>query len=203
MRLLFDTDAFCRLAIGGVFEDSISLLGADVPECGRLPALPYMLRRGRLRRKFGAEACDLLARLADGMPEMVQPGDTWLDRLIAVESIDPGEAQIFAAAAEHGMIVVSGDKRALLALKDVADFPAALAGRIAVPEAILIALCDRLGPNEVRRRVQPLVPADQVVRICFSNPGSDPRDGLRSYFEDLARDVGPLVLWDPWSGGGA
>lgn len=126
-----------------------------------------------------------------------------MEKLTLVESIDPGEAQLFAAAAEHGMIVVSGDKRALRALKDVADFPEALAGRIVVLEAILIALCNRLGPEDVHRHVQPLAPTDMVVKTCFSAPGSDPRDGLNSYFESLASEVEPLVLWSPWPGGGA
>jgi len=202
MRLLVDTDAFCKLAVGGVLEDAVRLLGAELKDCGRLPALPHMLRRGRLRKVFGAETCDSLVALADGVPVIVQPGEAWLERLTPIQAIDPGEAQIFAAAAEHGMIVVSGDKRALRALKDVGDFPTALAGRIVVLEAVLLALCDRLGPDELRRRIRSLIAGDQVVKVCFASPESDPRVGLRAYFESLAVEVAPLVLWDPRSRGG-
>jgi hypothetical protein len=202
MKLLIDTDAFCKLAVGGVLEDGLRVLGADLTECGRLPALPYMLRRGRLPRKYGVNICTKLARIANGIPIIPQPGDAWLEILTPLESIDPGEALIFAAAAEHGKSLLSGDKWALRVVKDVPGFPAAMEGRIAVVEAVLIALCDRFGPEDVRRRIQPLLSNDQVVNICFSNSAADPRDGLRSYFESLTAEVAPLVLWNPWSGGG-
>ncbi len=73
MRLLVDTDAFCKLAVGGVLHDAIALLGADLSECGRLPALPHMLRRGGLRKKFGPKACDALLPVANEVPVAIQP----------------------------------------------------------------------------------------------------------------------------------
>jgi hypothetical protein len=202
MRLLVDTDAFCKLAIGGVLDDAVQLLGADLSACGRLPALPYMLRGGKLRKLFGADMCDSLVPIARCIPAMSPAGDDWLERFIGIPAIDPGDAQIFAVAAEYGMMVLTGDKRALRALKNVSGIPTALSGRIVVFEAVLLALCDRLGAAELRRRIQPLVTSDQVVRICFSNPDSDPYEGLRSYFQHLAAELSPLVLWHPRSRGG-
>ena len=99
--------------------------------------------------------------------------------------------------------MMAGDKRALRALKDVDGFPDVLAGRIIVLEAILTALCEDLGADEVRRRLLPLVTKDKVVKICFSNPKTDPIDCLHSYFEQLAIGLAPLVLWKPGSGGAA
>lgn len=203
MKLLLDSDAFCKLATARLLDDAVRLLGADLSECGRLPALPYMLRKGRLRRAFGAEICDGLISIANAVPIVPQPSEEWLDKLVGVDAIDPGEAQIFAAAAEHGIFVVSGDKRALRMLKGVEGFPPVLAGRIILVEAILIALCEDLGSEEVRRCVQPLIGLDQVVQICFSNPGTDPIEGLRSYFNNLADELVPLILWKPQSGGTA
>lgn len=203
MKLLIDTDAFCKLALGGVLDEAIELLGASPSECGRLPALPHMLRRGRLRKLFGSETCDELTPLADTFPVLMQADVAWLEKLTPIGAVDPGEAQLFATAAEHGMLVLSGDKRALRALKDVDDFPRVLAGRIVVLEAILIALCDALGPEEFRRRIRPVGSVDRAVKICISNPDSDPRDGLRSYFENLKAELAPLVLWTPPSRGRA
>ena len=200
MRALLDTDAFCKLAVGGVLHDATRLLGADLQECGRLAALPYMLRRGRLRKVFGDEACDALIPIAEAVPVTAQPSDLWLEKLAPIPAIDPGEAQIFAAAAETGIILVSGDKRALRALKDVAGFADALAGRIVTLEAILIALCESLGSDEVRRRVQTLAASDKVVSVCFSAGNPDPRAALLSYQQDLAAELHPLVLWDPRQG---
>lgn len=201
MKVLIDTDAFCKLAIAGMLEDGVRVLGADLTECGRLQALPHMLRRGSLVKKFGDEACNAMVRVAERIPPAPPAGGTWLELLTPIESIDPGEALILAAAAEHGISLLSGDKRALRAMKNVAGFPSAMNGRIVVLEAVLLALCERLGPEEVRRRIQPLTTHDQVVGICFSNAAEDPREGLRSYFEHLSSEVAPLLLWNPPSGG--
>ncbi len=203
MRLLIDTDAFCKLELAGMLRDAVGLLGTSLPECARLPALPYMLRKGRLRKVFGPDACDGLIPLADELPVIVEPGDAWLDKLRPVQAIDPGEALLLAAAAETGMVVLSGDKRALRALKDVEDSSDALAGRIVVMEAILLSLCDHLGPDEVRRRVEPLVAIDKMVQVCFSIGNPDPRAALLSYYDRLATELDPLLLWHPRAGGGA
>jgi hypothetical protein len=203
MTLLIDTDAFCKLAVCDLLGDAIALLGVSFSECARLPALPHMLRRGRIRKAYGQAVCDAILPLVDRLPILAQPSDAWLDMLVKVESIDPGEAQILAAAAEHGLIVLSGDKRALRALKNISGLIDSLAGRIIVLEAILIALCDHLGSVEVAQRIRPLTGTDKAVQICFSNTDSDPRDGLYSYYNSLVVEVAPLVLWNPRSGGKA
>ncbi|MCH8205758.1 MAG: hypothetical protein IH956_02005, partial [Chloroflexi bacterium] len=89
----------------------------------------------------------------------------------------------------------------LRALKDVDGFVDALAGRIVTLEALLLGLCDRHGPEDVRQRVQALSTLDKVIRICFSTVNRDPRDGLISYYESLAGELDPLILWNPRSGG--
>jgi hypothetical protein len=201
MKLLVDSDAFCKLGAAGFLQEAARIFEADLRECGRLVALPHMLRKGRLRKLFGAEACDALICLAHAMPVLHQPSLTWLDKLTRIEAIDPGEAQIFAAAAECGITVISGDKRALRALKAVEAFAEALAGRIVVLEAALLALCEQLGPEEVRRRIAPVAASDKMVAVCFSPGERDPRGALLSYYKSFASDVEPLVLWDPKIGG--
>jgi hypothetical protein len=201
MKLLVDTDAFCKLGIAGLVKEAAQIFSAELQECGRLPALTYMLRRGSLRRLYGAEACDALIPVADAMPVMPQPSLTWLDKLTPLDEIDPGEAQIFATAAETGLIVISNDKRALRALKDVDGFPDALTGRIAILEAVLLVLCQQFGDDDVRRHVARLTASDTVVKVCFSDQNPHPREGLTSYYRAIATEVRPLVLWDPQVGG--
>jgi len=200
MKLLVDTDAFCKLAVAELLREAIKLQGAELSDCGRLPALPYMLGKGRLRERFGPEACDKIAPLAKIMPKIGPPNPTWLDRLAGIQAIDPGEAQIFAAAAEGKSFVLSGDKRALRSLKHIQEYREALSGRIVVMEAMLLALCDDLGPDLVRRRVEPLRSLDTVIKTCFSPQGSDPNEGLLSYYRSLASELTPLQLWVPISG---
>jgi hypothetical protein len=76
----------------------------------------------------------------------------------------------------------------------------ALRGRIASMEAILLALCRRLGREHVRSAVKPLVAVkdrkDKMVQVCFSDGNSDPDGALQSYFNELKRNVAPLVLWE-------
>lgn len=203
MKLLVDTDAFCKLGMTGLLQDAALTLGAELGDIRRLPALPHMLRRGSLRKRFGAEACDGLIAIAESMPIVAEPSVVWLEKFTAIDAIDPGEAQLFAVAAESGVMVLSGDKRALAALKAIAGVPAVLAGRIVVLEAVLLALCERLGADEVRRRVMVLARLDKVVGICFSAGNPDPQEALRSYYKSVAAEVEPLVLWDPVLGNGS
>ena len=201
MKLLVDTDVFCKLQAAGLLSEAVGLFEAGLVDCGRLPALPHMLRRGKLRKRIGGDVCDALIPVAEAVPVIPQPSDTWLDELIPVEGIDVGEAQLFAAAAEAGLLVVSGDKRALRALKDIERFASALMGRIVVLEAVLIALCDRLGADAVRARVATLAALDRMVQVCFSGGNPNPREALISYYESLAAELAPLALWDPRDGG--
>jgi hypothetical protein len=198
MKLLVDTDAFCKLAICGLLEDAVHLLGASFSECGRLVALPHMLRGGRLRKKYGDEDCELILRVAESILPISEADVVWLDKLAQIEAIDPGEAQLFAAAAQSGAMVMTGDKRALMALKNIAEFPASLEGRVVALEAVLIALCNHIGSDDIRHRLQPCLEKDQMFKICFSAFGSEPLECLRSYYHDLVAGVAPLVLWDPW-----
>ena len=101
------------------------------------------------------------------------------------------------AAAEAGLTLITGDKRALLALKDISDFADALAGQIIVIEAILIVLCDLLGQDYVRKRIQMVSSSDTMIRVCFSTGNLDPREALLSYYQDLATELDPLILWNP------
>lgn len=197
MRLLLDTDAFCKLALCGVLDEAVSLLGVGLAECGRLPALPHMLRRGRLRRVYGGDTCDTLLEIASSIASISQPDDVWLDKLTPVTAIDPGEAQLFAAAAQGGQIVLTGDKRALRGLKDIEGFAPALSGRVVVLEAAMLGLCQDLGSDELRELVRPLLPLDNVARVCFSSGNPTPAEGLGSYFDDLVSELVPLTLWDP------
>lgn len=197
MRILIDTDAFCKLAIGEVLEDSLNLFGASLSKCGRLPALTYMLRRGRLRTMYGPERCDTLLTAAMDMPVIESLSDSYLDLLVAVPDIDPGEAQILAKAASSDLHLITGDKRSLRALKNVERVSDALSGRIIVLESVLLELCETLGQEEVRRRIEGLGQFDNVVRICFSEYNDSPAACLRSYLHRLAEEVRPLALWQP------
>ena len=199
-RLLVDTDVFAKLGIAGLLDQLYDLFGVSIDACGRLPALPHMLRRGALPTLYGKEACERLVPIAESMGLAPVASTAWLARLANVSQIDPGEAQLFASVAEHELIVVTGDKRSVLAASKVDGMVDALNGRVASMEAVLLRLCRRLGREHVRNAVKPLVAIedrkDKMVRVCFSEGNPDPEGALQSYFSDLKRNVAPLVLWE-------
>jgi len=199
LRLLVDSDVFCKLGITGLLEPAAAIFGVSLAECGCLPALPYMLRRGKLTRMYGSPACAALVSLAESLSVAVAT-TTSLDKLANVERIDVGEAQIFSAVADLGVLALTGDKRALVAVARVPEFPQLLARKIATFEAVLLSLCGKLGDTAVREALKPILDKDQTVRVCFSSGNLEPRAGLRSYFEALKRDVVPLELWAPVEG---
>lgn len=139
MKLLIDSDAFCKLGTGGLLQEALRELGANLASCGRLPALPHMLRRGNLPRRYGQGVCESLVAIAETIPRLPVANEQWLDQLTGVPGIDPGEAQLFAAAAQHGLLVMTGDKRALVALKEHPCYVRALANRVVALEPLLLS----------------------------------------------------------------
>jgi hypothetical protein len=205
MPPLVDSDIFCKLGVAGLLEPSLAVFGVGIADCFRLPALPSMLRRGAIPKTYGASACADLIPIAMSMQVAPTPSTESLAPLVGIPKIDPGEAQLFACAAERSLVIVTADKRALTALAAVEGFSEALAGRIVTLEALLLTLCDRLGVEPVRTAVQPLlsVPAgERTVKICFSPGNLDPRAALLSYFNALKNEARPLVLWEPPSAAG-
>jgi hypothetical protein len=196
MKLLIDTDAFCKLGMAGLLDPAIEALGA-AGGCGRLPALPHMLRRGRLPRTYGADVCERLLREAEKLPSHHDPDAHWLDELTGRREIDPGEVALFAAGATTGSLVLTGDRRAVRALAAVDSLHTALAERVVMLEAMLIRLCDDLGVDEVRRCLEVVRRHDRIISICFSAENPDSRLALHSYHQDFAEEVHPLKLWEP------
>jgi hypothetical protein len=199
MRLLIDTDVFCKLGVAGLLDAALAALGVALPECARLAALPHMLRRGKLPRLYGIATCETLAARAETIAVMPDPPAKWLDLLAAVTDVDPGEAQIFAVAAQHRISLLTGDKRALRAVATVAGFPGALEDRVITFEAVLLRMCETMDNVHVRAALS-LLGQDQVVRVCFSPGSPDPKPALRSYQNSLQNELRPLLLWNPAKG---
>jgi len=197
MKLLIDTDAFCKLAICDLLEAAVDELGGNLRTCGRLPALPYMLQRGKLPTKYGASTCSTLESIANRMPVVHSTNGSILDQFLQVNEIDAGEALLFAQSIEGEIPLITGDKRALLALKKVNGIAALLSNRIVTLEAILLALCNTHSPTTIHSNITPHTSVDKVFRICFPARTIDPTPCLQSYFSDISNAVSPIHLWEP------
>lgn len=195
MRLLVDTDAFCRLEAIGLFEAVRQRLAVNTVE--RLPALPQMLRRGRLRRELGEGLADRILPRAETLPAMTPAPAHTLDLLVGVNDIDPGEAQLLAAIASADLLLLTADKRAVRAVARLSAVVPLLEKKIVVMEAILLALCASLGVDTVRAAVAPHRALDKVFLSCFSPGNPQVEDCLRSNLKALQLEVSPLSLWMP------
>ena len=195
LRLLIDTDAFCKLAAAGLLDDVLAFFGVTRAECARLPALSPMLQRGHLRNRYGEAESDRLRAIAQTFSKMPEPSTEWLDTFSAVPAIDPGEAQIYALAAERGLMVLTGDKRALKALGSLTAAHPRLNGNIVTLEAALLGLVGRLTDPVLRAHGKILAEYDQMAKAVFSSAGSSLDEALKSYVRHIEIQVQPLTLW--------
>lgn len=195
MRLVIDTDAFCKLGASGLLGSAASALGCTEAECARLPALPHMLKRGSLAKRLGPDRCaEVLARVPSFAA--VPPASTsYLEPFIGVPDVDAGEAQLFALVAEHGSLLLTGDKRALRAAGRLAAVADSLNDKLVTLEALLLRLVALDGAEHIRSSVQSIADLDGMIKVCFSASNSNPAAALESYFSTLEREVAPLRLW--------
>ncbi len=198
--LLIDSDIFGKLGATHLFVDAVVALGAFYDQCRRIRALPHMLRKGSFREHLGPEFAKCLGPLVNSIAPITNPSTDWLDPLRTIPGIDPGEAMLFAAAAEDDQqrsLILTGDKQAVVALKDVVPHRDRLRGRIVTLEAVLIHLLDELSEERLRHDLEPVRHLDGMLGICLNPENPDLLGCLRSYFLGTVKDVEPLVLWHP------
>jgi hypothetical protein len=156
-----------------------------------------MLRRGKLRKRYGDAESDRLCALAEGIAIVPEASPSWLDVFAGVPEIDPGEAQIYALAAERGLMVLTGDKRALRALASVTDVHSKLGGKIVTIEAALLGLVGKLPESELRTRGKTLASHDEMAKAVFKSEASSLGEALDSYLRHVETETKPLKLWRP------
>lgn len=197
LPLLVDSDAFCKLATANLLDATLALLGVDLAKCARLPALPYMLQRGALYRQYGDAQAEQLRKLSLAVPEMPEAETQWLDVFANVPSIDPGEAQIFALAAERGLRVLTGDKRALRAVSALPGVQAKLDGNVVTIEAVLLGLSGKMSETDLRYCGNVLANYDRMAKVVFGSANSSLVEALGSYLGSLDQETSPMKLWHP------
>jgi hypothetical protein len=197
LRLVIDSDAFCKLAAADLLDATLSLLGVTEKQCARLPTLLYMLRKGRIRNRYGYTVADGLIEKASIFSAMPEASAEWLDKLAGTAAVDPGEAQMYALAAEHGLLALTGDKRALKAVSSMPEVYTKLDGKVVTIEAVLLGLSLQMAEAELRARGKVLGTYDQMAKAVFASANSSLHEALGSYFGSLEADFQPMKLWRP------
>ena len=119
--------------------------------------------------------------------------------MLAIEGIDPGEALLFALAAEtEGAVVVTGDKRACAALAAATpSLERELGGKLLVLEPALALLLEVAGFTALVQALAQVREHNATLRVLLPQGEATPegtfRAGLDSYLGDVRSQFGGLL----------
>jgi hypothetical protein len=201
-----DNDVLIKGAAYDLLDATLEAFGGAVGVLGvaRFVVSKRIAKHGGIADRAAAEARwkAFLAEVAQ-----LEPTAEELELATSIEAaavtlnlpLDAGESQLCAITIARALrVVVSGDKRAVGAVEvllDVVDELDAVAGRWVSLEQLVLALADRLEPQDIRAAICGEPGVDRALTIsmgCASGLAwSD--EGLRSYIEHL-RGVAPRAL---------
>ena len=168
--ILLDNDVLLKLAIYDLIDEALNALKVRPEQVSVLPTAKYSLlpAKNRLKRCKDEQTADRLEAFLmtcsiisqDGiMPELI-------DELIGIQSLDSGEAVLFAYAATHAeAIVLTGDKRAISALMH-SNVVANMQGRVMALESVFQVMT-MTGVESVQRKVRAKPAADKSLANVF------------------------------------
>lgn len=194
--LLADNDVLAKAAHWDLLEVVPRLIEGDWQEVLILDSLRHRAARaakGKQDRLFAASnvAARLEVVIRDLRPVPLA-SEAVRGCLSDHVGIDSGEQLLFGALIESpdGMLI-TGDKRALIALPDIlpVEVLAAIQSRCLCTEQLLVCAIDLLGIAEVRARMRPYIDRDVAARIIMGaacdRPEAEVREALGSYLKDI------------------
>lgn len=201
--ILLDNDVLLKLATYDLIDEALNALKVQPEQVSVLPTAKYSLlpAKNRLKRckdeqtavrlEAFLKTCSVISQDAIA-PELV-------DELVGIQSLDSGEAVLFAYAATHAdTIVVTGDKRAISALMS-SDVTANIQGRVMTLESVFQVMT-ALEVELVQVKVRAKPTADKSLTNVFGKSQAASvdsiREGLKSYINDIVKKTGGL-LWRP------
>lgn len=206
MNLLCDNDFLLKIAAFDLFDQTLEIFNAEDRQVFYLISAPYRMKVRKKaaegRKRYGAAVHNRLATIFDRAEPLEISTSVVADRLTAILGLDEGEVRLIEAATQQeDSIILTGDKRCIQTLgqaPDLGDVRDCLLGRVWCLEVVLQALIERLGFDEVRRRVLPEIRQDGTARALFGSGLASTRqsvtDGLSSYVEDLRGQSGGLLV---------
>lgn len=195
MIVLADNDIVHKLACCDLLLELTAWLKAPPAEIWVLPSMKFVLRK-KLKNNTSALVClnSFLLQVKE-IPE-AQP-----DSLIRFSQLDVGEGQILAVLVDDPKIshLVTGDKRALKLIGELASTDAALTSRLDATqidclESIMLGMIDQFGFAKINAKVIDGVDSDKVLKIAFGQKRTqkDTCEALMSYLNDIRKGA-PFV----------
>ncbi|PTU03172.1 hypothetical protein DBR45_08490 [Pseudomonas sp. HMWF031] len=204
---LLDSDVAKKICQYQLLHELVEALDCGLEGFAVLPQLRFQLKlsnQAKAVQKLGSEAAVDLAQQLVAHAVEVQIAAEAANPILELNrpDIDSGEATLFAALYDNDSdSLISGDKRAFIALSQVNGLPvldALWARLICIEEAIhYIVRTASFGTVSAKIRAMPAV--DTAISIAFGrakpNPQADVLDALMSYIKDLQRQTaGKYVL---------
>ena len=198
--LLIDTDMLILLAASGTLAKVVAQLGFEMKDVRRLAAASHQARKSKsFRDLYGASVLEKVLPQIESIAVVEPAADlALLDQLSGL--LDPGEAMLVAiATAQHGSVLLSGDKRAILALGSAGPQQCidALQGRVVTLEAVLWVLLKEVDSVSLRN-VFLVAPAHKTLRVVLSESAATSNEtcaaAIRSYYNDMHTGANGLLF---------
>jgi hypothetical protein len=197
MIVLADNDIIHKLACCDLLDELLVLLDSPPNSVMVLSSMKYVVG-SKLKSNIAAGAN--LKRFLKQVSVIPEASPLLLQQFM-LSNIDAGEAQMIAVLVETSSIsrFVTGDKRALIAISNLASSHQKLDLRLAETrtdclESIVLGLIERFGYSAINAKISPAVAVDKALKACFgeTRTESHARQGLESYIADLQRQA-PFV----------
>ena len=192
MIVLADNDIVHKLARCELLPELLIWLKAPPAKVWVLPSMPFVLRR-KLKADTVALAClESFLKLVKPIPAAA------ITSMARFEQLDMGKRQMLAILVDdaHVTQMVTGDKRALKLIGDIASTDQALAGRLATArvdclESIMLGLIEQFGFAAINFKATRGAKADGVLGISFGakRPEAHAVEALTSYLAGVRADA--------------
>lgn len=192
---LLDSDAARCLCQYQLLHELAGALDCTLADFAVLPQLRFQLKLGKPKalEKLGTpEAVYLAQQLVDAAAEVTVSATSANAMLLTNRpDIDAGELVLFAALCdgEDGTLI-TGDKRALAALSDLAGAPIdEVWGRLICLEEAIALVIKHIGFDVVSARIRARPEVNMAISIAFGRSAPSPLEsvleGLSSYVEEV------------------
>jgi hypothetical protein len=192
MIVLADNDIVHKLARCELLPELLIWLKAPPAQIWVLPSMPFILRR-KLKADAAALAC--LERFLKLVKPIPVPSIATIGRFA---QLDVGERQMLAILVDDAQVtqMVTGDKRALKLMAEIASTDHVLAGRLTTAridclESIMLGLINQFGFAAINAKAIRGVTADIVLHMSFGakRPEAHAVEALTSYLADVQSDA--------------
>lgn len=204
MKAFCDNDVIHKFCAFDLFDDALSGIGVAHADVLVLPTAKFKFLSkapAKGQQKYGAP---VFARIQEALAKVGEiTTSVHLDdekTLAAVMGIDQGEALLFSFASREESLLLTGDKRSLMALASESscrEIAARLEGRVICLEQMVQHAIAFAGFSVAREKMVSALSADKVVQVAFGSGLATEQDAamraLEYYVDDLRKQTGGLL----------